>query len=201
MVPSATPRRGRVAREVGVVVDLVPRDVQRDGRRDAGVAVDLGGVGDLLVGVARDALLGEDLEARAGVAERPRGQLDPLGPERRGDCLVAGHVCLRRRPGRVDRVVSRGRRIVRAVSGPAGGAGRAGGGGVTSAPPDRSATSRGQFGSSCRPSCPAPRDSLPQVSIDFNFFLDIAFTFDLLCAGTESKPVSRVRLARSLGVP
>jgi hypothetical protein len=29
----------RVPRQVGVVVDLVPRDVQRDGGRDAGVAV------------------------------------------------------------------------------------------------------------------------------------------------------------------
>ena len=40
-----------VAGEVGVVVDLVPRDVERDGRRDPGEPVDLRGVGDLLVRV------------------------------------------------------------------------------------------------------------------------------------------------------
>ena len=60
----------------GVVVDLVPRDVQRDRRRDARVAVDLGGVGDLLVRIAGHARLREHLEARAGVAEGPRRQLD-----------------------------------------------------------------------------------------------------------------------------
>ena len=57
--------------EVGVVVHPVPRDVQRDRRRDAGEAMDLGGVGDLLVRVARHALLGEDLEPGPGIAERP----------------------------------------------------------------------------------------------------------------------------------
>ena len=77
-MPRLTPEVGGVAREVGVVVDPVPRDVQRDGRRDAREPMDLCGVGDLLVRVARHALLGEDLEAGPGVAERPRRQLDAL---------------------------------------------------------------------------------------------------------------------------
>ena len=94
--PERHATRLRVAGEVGVVVDLVPRDVERDRRGDAGEAMDLGGVGDLLVRVARHALLGEHLEARPGVAERPRRQLDPLRSQRRDDGLVGGHVCLRR---------------------------------------------------------------------------------------------------------
>ena len=67
---------GGVPRETIEVVDPVPRDVQGDARRGAGVGVHLGGVGDLLVGVPRHARLGEDLEPGARVAERPRGQLD-----------------------------------------------------------------------------------------------------------------------------
>ena len=88
-----------VAREVGVVVDPVPRDVERNGGRDTGEPVHLRGVGDLLVRIARHALLGEDLEPGPGVAEGPRRQFDPLGPQRRDDGLVAGHVCLRRPSG------------------------------------------------------------------------------------------------------
>lgn len=65
-----------------VVVDRVPRDVQRHGRGERRVAVHLGGVGDLLERVAGRAGSGEDPEAGAGVAERPRGQFDPLGLER-----------------------------------------------------------------------------------------------------------------------
>jgi hypothetical protein len=60
-----------VPRQVRVVVNLVPRDVERHARRNPGEAVDLGGVGDLLVRVPRHALLGEHLEARPGVAEGP----------------------------------------------------------------------------------------------------------------------------------
>ena len=71
--------------EIGVVGDLVPRDMERHGRCDAGEAMDLGGVGDLLVRVTRDAALGEHLEARPGVAEGPRRQLDVLLSERRVD--------------------------------------------------------------------------------------------------------------------
>ena len=101
---------GRVTRQVGVVVDAIPRDVERDARRDPGEAVDLCRVGDLLVRVARDALLGEDLEAGPGVAEGPRRELDPLGSQRRddglvSDGLVADHVCLRRPAGRVSPVM------------------------------------------------------------------------------------------------
>jgi hypothetical protein len=73
--------------EQRVVVDLVPRDVQRHARRDAGVPVHLAGVGDLLERVARDALLREHLEAGAGVAERPARELDGLGAQR-GQGLV-----------------------------------------------------------------------------------------------------------------
>ena len=69
---------GGVGGELAVVVDQVPRDVQRDPRRDAGVPVHLGGVLELLVRVAGDAGLAEHLEPGAGVAERPRGQLDGL---------------------------------------------------------------------------------------------------------------------------
>ncbi len=70
-----------VAAQLVEVVDAVPRDVQRHRRRPPGERVDLGGVGDLLVGVARHARRGEDLEARPGVAERPRRQLDRLAVE------------------------------------------------------------------------------------------------------------------------
>ena len=60
----------------GVVVDRVPREVQRDRARGAGQAVDLGGVVDALEDVARAAGLREDAEARARVAVAPRGRLD-----------------------------------------------------------------------------------------------------------------------------
>ena len=68
-----------VAAQGVVVVRPVPRDVQGDARRDAGEAVDLGDVVDLLVGVAGHARGGEDPETSAGVAEGPAGQLDGLG--------------------------------------------------------------------------------------------------------------------------
>ena len=123
-----------MAGQVGVVVDPVPRDVEGDGRRDAGEAMDLRRVGDLLVRVARHALLGEDLEARPGVAEGPRRQLDPLGSQRRDDGLVGGHVCLRRPSGRIC-VVGLARpdptRRLRLLSDPAGASvADAGGGGA-----------------------------------------------------------------------
>jgi hypothetical protein len=69
---------GGVLGELAEVVDLVPRDVQGDPRGDAGVLVHLRRVFELLVGVAGDAGLAEHLEPGAGVAERPRGQLDGL---------------------------------------------------------------------------------------------------------------------------
>src|SRR5580704_3940210 len=52
--------------------------MQRDRRRDAGVLVYLGGVGDLLVRITRHARLGEHLEPCPGVAEGPGRQLDLL---------------------------------------------------------------------------------------------------------------------------
>ena len=61
----------RVSCEVRVVVDAIPRDVQGDGGGDACEPVDLCRVRDLLVRIARDTLLGEDLEPGPGVAERP----------------------------------------------------------------------------------------------------------------------------------
>ena len=113
-----------VTGQVGVIVDPVPRDVERDARRDAGEPVDLGGVGDLLVGSPRHALLGEHLETGPGVAEGPRRQLDPLVPQRRDDGWVAGHVCLRHPAGRIRPLaLSRfdRKRWLPVVSDPAGG--------------------------------------------------------------------------------
>ena len=63
-------------RELGDVVDGVPREVQRDGAGGARQAVHLGGVVDALEGRARAAGLREDAEARAGVAVAPGGRLD-----------------------------------------------------------------------------------------------------------------------------
>jgi hypothetical protein len=60
-----------VGRERGVVVHLVPGDVEGDRRRDAGVGIDLRRVGDLLVRVARHARLREHLEPGPGVPEGP----------------------------------------------------------------------------------------------------------------------------------
>ena len=65
----------------GVVVHLVPGDVQGDGGGDAGVAVHLGGVGDLLPGVAGHPGLREHLEPGSGVAEGPGGKLDVLAAQ------------------------------------------------------------------------------------------------------------------------
>ena len=57
--------------EMGEVIDPVPGDVQRNAGRNAGEGVHLGGVGNLLVRISRDATLGEHLEAGARVAECP----------------------------------------------------------------------------------------------------------------------------------
>ena len=77
-MPSAHAEVFGVAAEHAVVVDLVPRDVQRDARGERGHPVDLGGIRDLLERIARGAFGGPHPEAGAGVAERPRGQLDGL---------------------------------------------------------------------------------------------------------------------------
>ena len=72
------PERRGVLAELGEVVDVVPRDVQRDARSETGQGVHLRGVGELLERVARHARLGEHLEPGARVAERPRRHLDRL---------------------------------------------------------------------------------------------------------------------------
>lgn len=68
----------RVLAQVVERVDQVPRDVQRDRWRECGVGVHLRGIRDLLPGIARRAGRAEHLEAGAGVAERPAGELDAL---------------------------------------------------------------------------------------------------------------------------
>ena len=83
-----------VAPELVEVVDEVPGDVQRDRRSDPGDSVHLRSVGDLLVGVAWHPSLGEDLEPRAGVAERPGRQLDGLTSEVVGYRLEGWHPVL-----------------------------------------------------------------------------------------------------------
>ncbi len=82
---------GGVLAQVGVRVDLVPRDVQRDRRGESGELMYLGGIRDLLERVARNAGLREDLEARSRVAERPRGQFDGLLGEARRDAGEVRH--------------------------------------------------------------------------------------------------------------
>ncbi len=78
----------RVGAQRGVVVDLVPRDVQRDLRSEAGEFVDLGGIRDLLPRIAGYSGLGEYLEAGARVAEGPGGELDDLGGKSVEDVVV-----------------------------------------------------------------------------------------------------------------
>ena len=80
---------GGVLPQLAVVVDVIPRDVQRDLWRHARQEIDHRGVGDLLVRIARDAVLREDLEAGAGVAERPRRKLDALRAQRLLDVVHA----------------------------------------------------------------------------------------------------------------
>ena len=80
--------------EGGVVVDLVPRDVQRDGRGQPGEGVHLGGVRELLLDRAWGARCAEDLEAGSRVPERPRGQLDRLNGQLVSDGFESGHVGL-----------------------------------------------------------------------------------------------------------
>jgi hypothetical protein len=81
------PARLDVRAQLAGVVDRVPGEVQRHGRSGPGQAVDLGGVVDALVHVARPAGLREHAEARAGVAVPPRGGLDRQ-PAQAGDDVV-----------------------------------------------------------------------------------------------------------------
>src|SRR6478752_496205 len=80
-----------VLTQCGVVVDPVPRDVERDRRGEPGVAVHLGRIRDLLLDGAGRAGAAEHLEPRTGVAVGPRGNLDRLPLEERGDLVEAGH--------------------------------------------------------------------------------------------------------------
>ena len=70
-----------VLSQVFVVVNPVPWDVDRHRRGNAGEAIDLGCIVDLLIGVACHPGLGEHLEPGARVPVRPRGRLDPLPPQ------------------------------------------------------------------------------------------------------------------------
>ena len=91
------PARLDVLAQRAVVVDLVPREVQRDRAGGAGQALDLGGVVDPLEDVARAAGLGEGPEARAGVAVAPGRGLDH---ELAQAGLDVGHVLSPRLGGR-----------------------------------------------------------------------------------------------------
>ncbi len=91
--PDLDPPLPGVRREVAVVGDRVPRDVQRHRRRHPGEAVHDRRVVDLLVGVARHALLREHLEPGARVAVRPRRRLDVLRAQRLPHGRLVDHGC------------------------------------------------------------------------------------------------------------
>jgi hypothetical protein len=88
------------AAQRGVVVDAVPRDVQGDRGSHAGESVHRGGVGDLLLHRARRAGRAEHLEPGAGVAERPRRQLDGEAVQQRVHRAITS-VAVRRASGSV----------------------------------------------------------------------------------------------------
>src|SRR5829696_9606998 len=67
--------------QLAVVVDPVPRDVDRHRGTHAGEAVHLRRVGHLLERVAGHSFLREDREAGAGVTVAPGGRLHPLGTQ------------------------------------------------------------------------------------------------------------------------
>jgi hypothetical protein len=94
--------------QLRVVHDLVPWDVDRDGRRDPRVPVHLSGVLELLEGISGSARLSKHREPRPRVAVAPRGRGDALasealfdgryidasGPQASGRCSVVGHTVL-----------------------------------------------------------------------------------------------------------
>jgi len=82
---------GGVLGQRGVVLDGVPRDVQRHARRGRGEAVHLRGVGQLLERVPGHAWLREHLETRTGVAVGPGGDLDLQVAQARLDVDQGGH--------------------------------------------------------------------------------------------------------------
>src|SRR5215207_4153821 len=79
--PDPQPQRARVLLQLPVVIDPVPGDVDGYRRTYARVAVNLGGVRELLERVARHTRLREDFEAGAGVAVAPRRGFHPLGAQ------------------------------------------------------------------------------------------------------------------------
>jgi hypothetical protein len=95
---------GDLAAQGCVVVDGVPRDVERDAGGRAGEALDLGGVVEALEDGARTTVLEERGEAGAGVAEAPGrdlhdelgqagahgGDVDPVVAQAGGEVLVVG---------------------------------------------------------------------------------------------------------------
>ena len=94
----------RVVPEPAIVLDLVPRDVQCNLRREAGQLVHLGSVGELFLNGPRRAWRAEDLEPGAGVAERPGGQLDGLIGQLVGDVGEGWHVLTHFQESRMERV-------------------------------------------------------------------------------------------------
>ena len=65
--------------QLGVVLDLVPREMRRDGRREAGQRVDHAAIGELVEDVARLAGTGKAGEARAARADAPARHGDGEG--------------------------------------------------------------------------------------------------------------------------
>ncbi len=91
-VPSWMPALRCGLSEPAVVVDRVPRDVQRHARRDPGDArAPRAHPGSSRRDFAGTPFLGEDLEPGARVAESPGGQLDPLSSKDRLDCVGVNH--------------------------------------------------------------------------------------------------------------
>src|SRR4029453_17963787 len=78
--------------ERAIVLDLVPRNVQRHFRCKPGQLVDLGSVGEFFLNGPRRAWRAEDLEPGAGVAESPRRQLNGLIGQLVGDVRKGWHV-------------------------------------------------------------------------------------------------------------
>src|SRR5450755_365540 len=85
-----------VAGQCREVLHLIPRDMQRDPRRDPRVFVNLSGVGDLLEWVTWRARRRKHLEARSGITEGPARQLDALLRQQalrlRAQVAEAGHL-------------------------------------------------------------------------------------------------------------
>ncbi len=79
--PDAQTQGFGVASEFAVVVDLVPRNVDRHRGTHAGELVHLRRVGELFERVAGHSLLREDREAGARIAVAPGGGLQPLGAQ------------------------------------------------------------------------------------------------------------------------